>query len=31
VVAILVTLIHMMKDRENSVSFSSSSGSSSNG
>lgn len=31
VVAILVTLIHMMKDRENSVSFSSSSSSSSNG
>ena len=31
VVAILVTLIHMMKNRENSVSFSSSSGSSSNG
>lgn len=31
VVAILVTLIHMMKNRENSVSFSTSSGSSSNG
>jgi len=31
VVAILVALIHMMKDRENSVSFSSSSSSSSNG
>ena len=31
VVAILVTLIHMMKDRESAVSFSSSSGSSGNG